>query len=416
MPFPTQPSLLRTPDFLKLWAAHTFETLASLMGALALVAVLVLHATPQQMALLVAAGTAPPLVAGLAVGVWVDRLRRKPLLIAADIGRAAALASVPLAFLLGFLRIEHLYAVALVNGLLDILFDVAHPSFVPTVVRREHMAEANAKLAGAASVVEVGAMAVSGWTSQLASAIWATALNAGAFLLSGLLILSLRTREHRPGAQASRSVSRELVDGLSYLWRQPVLRALAWAWLLIGLTHGFIGSMVLLFALRDLAIAPGVFGLIDGVGGLSALVGAVVATRLTRRYGIGPVMVAMGVFGGIGALLIPLAGGSFALSVAFLLGANVVSNWAWAVFDINDLTLRQSLTPDDVRGRVNGAMRWLRLAATFVGALAASVVVTWAGIRWTLALGGVATLAATLVLALSPVRALRSLPDQTRRA
>ncbi len=405
-------------DFLKLWAAHTTETLGSLMGALSFTAVLVLEASPQQMALLAAAGAAPGLAAGLPAGVWVDRLRRKPVLVAADIGRALALASIPVAYAVGVLRIEQMYAVAFTAGLLDVFFDVAHPSFVPAVVRREQLIEANAKMSGTGSAVEIGAFGVSGWIVQFWSAMVSVVVNASTFLVSGALILLIRVREPRPEApvaQRRAPLLRELAEGLQFLWRSRSsgLRALAVAHVLRGLSNGVIGALILLFGIRELGFAPGVLGMIFAVGGISSLGGAFLAARVTRRFGIGPVLVATSLFIGVAVLFIPLARGPLLLAVAFLVASQLVGDWAWAVYDINELSLRQAVTPDSVRGRVNSAVRWLSVSATFGGALLAGAAVSFVGMRWTLALGAGTTLLATLLLALSPVRRVKETPQES---
>ncbi|MBI4203319.1 MAG: MFS transporter [Chloroflexi bacterium] len=409
-------SLWGNRDFLKLWAAHTAETLGSLMGALSFTAVLVVEASPQQMALLAAAGAAPGLVAGLPAGVWVDRLKRKPVLVTADIGRALALATIPAAHVLGALRIEHLYAVTFLAGLLDVFFDVAHPSFVPLIVRRDQFVEANARMSATASVVEVGAFSVSGWIVQLWSAMVSVAVNASTFLVSGALLLLIRRSEPRPrdsGMQGPVSLRGELAGGLRFLWRQPLLRALSVAHVLRGLSSGIIGALILLFGIRELGFAPGVLGMIFAMGGVSSLGGAFLTPWLTRQFGIGSVLVTMGVFIGVAILFLPLARGPLVVAAAFLVTQQLLGDWAWAVYDINELSLRQAVTPDQVRGRVNSAVRWLSVGATFLGALLAGAVVAWIGMRWTLAFGGATTLLAALLLALSPVRSVKESPQET---
>jgi hypothetical protein len=409
-------SLWNNRDFLKLWAAHTTETLGSLMGALSFTAVLALEASPQQMALLAAAGTAPGLIVGLPAGVWVDRVRRRLVLVAADTGRALALASIPAAYVAGVLRMEQMYAVAFAAGLLDVFFDVAHPSFVPVVVRRDQLVEANSKMSATASVVEIGAFSISGWIVQLGSAMVSVAVNAATFAVSGLLLMLIRVREAEPGPLGLRgpaSLRGELVQGLRFLWRHPLLRALSVAHMLRGLSNGVIGALILLFGIRELGFAPGVLAMIFAVGGVSSLGGAFLATRLTRQFGIGPVLVAMGLFIGVAMLFIPLARGPLVLAGAFLVAQQLLGDWAWTVYDINELSLRQAVTPERVRGRVNSTVRWLSVGATFLGALLAGAAVSFVGMRWTLGLGAVTTLLATLLLALSPVRRVKDTPQET---
>ncbi|MBI4311693.1 MAG: MFS transporter [Chloroflexi bacterium] len=406
-------SLWSNRDFLKLWAAHTAETFGSLMGALSFTAALILDATPRQMALLAAAGTAPGLAAGLPAGLWVDRLPRRQVLIVADVGRAIAMGSIPVAYAFGAMHIAHLYAVAFATGLLDVFFDAAHPSFVPFVVRRDQLVAANSRMSGTASAVEIGAFGVSGWIAQLASAIASVVVNAAAFLASGALLFFMRVREPRGGgATATGPLRAELVEGLRFLWGQPALRALSAAHVLRGLSGGIIGGLILVFGIRELGFAPGVLGMIFAVGGISSLGGAFIAPALTRRFGIGPVIAATGAIIGFAILLIPLARGPLVIAGAFLVGQQLLGDWAWAVYDINELSLRQALTPDKVRGRVNSGVRWLGVVAALGGSLLAGAIVGWAGMRWTLAIAGVATLSAAALLAVSPVRRLKETPGE----
>ena len=412
----SNPSLWGNWDFVKLLAAHTAATLGALMGALAFTAVLVLNASPQQMALLTAAGTAPGLVAGLPVGVWVDRLRRRPVLVAADVGRALALASVPLAYLAGALRVEQLYGVAFLVGLLDVFFEVAHPSFVPLVVRREQLVAANSAMSATASAVEIGAFGVSGWIAQLASAVVAVTVNALTFLFSGVLILLIGVREstHKPANSEEKSASLvvQLGEGLRFVWRRPLLRALSAAQVLRGLSGGVIGAIILLYGVRELGFGPGVLGMIFAVGGLSSLGGAFLAPRLNRRFGIGPVLATMGLVMGVAVLFLPLAHGSLLLAATFLVAQQLAGDWAWAVYEINELSLRQTVTPDALRGRVNSAVRWLQVGAALIGSLLAGALVAWLGMRWLLALSALLILLASALLAFSPVRGVRETPQE----
>ncbi len=193
LPKPT--GLWRNADFVKLWTGQTVSTLGTLMGALQLTAVLVLDASPLQMGLLAALRVAPGLIFGLAAGVWVDRLRRRPILIAADMGRAALMGSIPIAFLLGALRMEHLYLVAFGTGALTIFFDTAYRSYLPSLVPRGDLIEANSKLTASESVVEVTAFSVGGWIAQLVSAIATVTVDALSFLVSGVAIALIRKSE-----------------------------------------------------------------------------------------------------------------------------------------------------------------------------------------------------------------------------
>lgn len=278
-------SLWRSPDFTKLWLGWTVSRFGSLMGVLQYTALVALEAGPREMGLLTAIGVAPGLAGGLFVGVWVDQVRRRPILIAADVGRAASIACVLGAYLAGVLRVEHLYVVAFVHGLLSACFEIAHPAYVPTLVARDRLLEANSKLTASESVVESVAFSLGGWVLQLFGAMAAMVTNVASFLMSALAIFSLRKAEERAGRSAGdSSVLGQVAEGLVLSWRQPLLRAMAGAAVARGLMYGVIGEVILVFGYRELGIPTGILGTIFAVGGLSSALGASIAGRLTRRY------------------------------------------------------------------------------------------------------------------------------------
>ena len=290
-PPPTgQSSLWRNGDFLKLWSAQTVSVTGSLLGALQLTAILALAATPLQLSLLTAAGVLPALLCGFVVGAWVDRLRPRPVLIAADLLRAALLGSIPGAWFAGALRIEQLYLIAFLHGLLTIFFDVAYRSYLPSLVRREQLVAANSRLSASASVAEVGAFSLGGWIAQLSSAIAVAAVDAVTFLVSALLLTSIRTSEPAPaplhctsqpapGDYRGPPAGRRHPDSAGYRCEQ-------------GCRHGsrrgrHRDARIVLYGIETLGFAPGVLGTIFAIGGATSILGALSASKLTRRFGLG---------------------------------------------------------------------------------------------------------------------------------
>ena len=412
MPFRLS-GLWRNPDFLKLWAGQTVSVFGSLMGALQLIAILVLDATPFQISVLAAASVAPALVAGLSAGAWVDRWRRRPVLIRADLGRALLLASIPVAYALGWLRIEQLWAVAFLNGLLAVFFDVAYRAYLPSLVRRDELVEANSKLSASESVMEVGAFSLGGWIAQLLSAVAAVAIDAASFLWSAAMLLWIRRPEPRPAAVApGRSLRQDIVDGLAVVWRERHLHALAANTLALGLASGMIGATITLFGIRELHIQPGVLGTIYAVGGVSSFAGALVAGRVTRAIGFGRAVVLGSLVYGLAALLIPAARGPVAVAALFLIGQQL-GDGAATIAHVNQVSLRQAITPASHLGRVNGSMRFLEMAMTLAGSLLAGAVAEAAGLRVALLVGACAIIAGAVSLWLSPIWGLKTPPAQT---
>ncbi len=403
--------LWRNRDFLKLWAGQSISVFGTLLGALPFTAVFVLGASPFQMALLSVAQLLPQFLAGLVAGAWVDRLRRRPIMIVADLGRAALLAAVFVAAVTDLLRMEHLYAVAFALGVLTIFFDVAYLAYLPSVVGREHLLEGNAKLAASTSVMEVGSFGVSGWIVQLASARVAVLVDALSFVVSAASLGAIRAGEPPPvPGEARESIWREVREGVGAVIHDPLLRALGLATVARHFAYGAIGAIILLYATRGLGFGAGLVGIIFGVGGLSSLVGAAFAERATRRLGLGRAMTGAMLVSGTVALCLPLAPGANALGLALLVAPQLFGDACDTVFNINEASLRQAFVPERMLGRVDATIRFASVGVMLVGALAGGAIGETAGLRVALLVGIAGIFVAALVLLVSPVRRVRKLP------
>lgn len=402
--------LWENPDFLRLWAGQSVSALGSMIGgpALGFTAILFLEATPLQMGMLQSADLLPALLVGLPAGVWVDRLRKRPLLIASDLARALLLALIPLTALLGLLRIEIVLTVVFLVGALNLLFDVAYQSHLPCLVAREDLVEGNSKLAASASAAEVAGFATAGWLVQILTAPIAVGANACSFLISAAYLSRIRKPEPAPVPSSEREgVWREMVVGAQAVLREPLLRALAASTLLFEFFGRVIGTVIVLFMTRELGFSPGVLGMIWAVGGICSFSGALVAGPLARRVGVGRTMVLGLIASAAGVLLVPLAEGANWVSALLLIGNQVITDPGWMVYDIHQTSVRQSVTPDHLLGRVNAGMRFLALAAMLAGALVGGLLGQALGLRATLVVGSAGTLVSAVVLALSPAGRLR---------
>lgn len=409
---PRRPGLWHHADFMKLWTGQTISQFGSMITreALPFTAVLLLDATPGQMGLLIAAGAAPVLLFGLIAGVWVDRVRRRPLLIAADLLRALLLLSIPAAWFLGLLRIEQLYLVTLLTSGLTLLFDVGYQSYLPALVQRERLVEGNSKLGLSASVAEIAGPAVGGGLVQLISAPLAVLVDALSFLVSALLLGRIRTAEVTPAQSTARPALRhEIAAGLRAIRQQPLLRALASRSALFYLSLNLIGPVYGLYVLDQLGLPPALVGLITAAGGAAGLTGALLAERVPQRVGFGPTLVGALVVVPLATLLIPLADGPLPAVLTMLLAAQI-GDVALAIFSINELSLRQAVTPDHLLGRVNSCMRLIETGVGPVGALLGGALGALIGLRATMVVGAAGMLLAAVWLGLSQVRALRALP------
>lgn len=402
--------LWRHREFRKLWAGQTVSLFGSRIGGFALtfVAILTLHASPIQVALLNAAQYGPGLVVGLFAGVWVDRLRRRPVMIVVDIGRAALLAIIPCAAALGHLTIALLFGVALCVSVLTVFFDVAYRSYLPTLVRRDELIEGNSKLQASASVTEFGGWSIAGFVIQALSAPGTVLVDTASFLVSAASLAAIRTPEPQPTPAAEREGTwREIGQGLRLVRDSPIFRTLATVTGIWYLFRNMIGAVIIIFVTRQLHVAPALQGMIYAVGGLSSLTGAVLAARVTRRWGFGPTMFWMLLLAVVATVFIPLASGPLALITLCLVLEQIFADGAATIYEIDQVSLLQASTPDRLLGRMNASIRFIEWSMMLLGLLLGGILGETIGLRAALfcAFGG--QLLAPLWLALSPVRALR---------
>ena len=404
-------TLTRDRDFLKLWGGQAISKIGSTITSvgLPLTAAFVLKASPLQMGILAGASGAGVLAFGLFAGAWADRLRRRPILIASDLARAALLSTIPLAAALHRLNMAHLYAVATLSGILTVFFDVSYQAYVPSLVNRRDLVEANSKLALTESIADVSGPGLTGLLVQLITAPMAILLDALSFLCSAVSVWLIRTPEPKPEPSPTPHMGREIAEGLAASWRNPLLRALLQRAAGGAFFGGFFGGLYFLFAVRELHMTALLLGIVISVGGASNLLGAVLAERLLHRLGLGRTLIGAAWMIGLAMLLVPLAHGPVALSAAFLIAAQL-GDMAWPIYNINATSLRQAVTPDRLLGRVNSAGHLLFWGALPLGSLAGGAIAETFGIRQTMLIATLGYLLSNLWFTFSPIRHLRQLP------
>jgi MFS family permease len=411
--------LWRNQAFVRVWTAATISIFGSLVThmALPLAAVLVLGAGALEVAALRSVDLVATLLFGLVAGAWVDRLRRRPVLIWADLGRAALLGSIPVAFVLGVLSFPQLMVVTVLAAVLTTFFDSADNAYLPTIVERERLVEANAALTASSSAAEFMAFGISGFLVQAFTAPIAILLDALSFLGSAVLLGSIRREEPPPPPREDREpVLAEIREGLRLVVRDPILRALAAAQMAQSTMWGVFGAIYFLLVIDDLQLGPAVLGVVAGVGGFSSFIGAVVAARATRRWGIGRVAVVSMLTAAVGSAFIPLApAGLPVLAIACLVMQQLVADSAITVYDVTEVSVRQTLVHDRALGRVASTFHVGSVIAQLVATLAAGVLAEVIGLRATAWLAPVGCLVGAAILFWSPVRSLHVLPDAIGR-
>jgi MFS family permease len=406
--------LWRHSDFLKLWSAETISQVGSQVSGLALpfVAIVTLDVSAFQVALLGVVEFAPFILVSLPAGVWVDRLRRRPVLIVGDLGRAALLASIPVAYAFDALTIWQLYVVGFAVGVLTVFFDVAYMSYLPSLVKRDQLLEGNSKLEISRSGAQLGGPALAGALIQALTAPVAVLVDAVSFLGSGLFVLGIRKKETPPEQGERRSpfagMRAELSEGLRYVFGHRYLRWIAASTATFNFCGNVMWAIFLVYAVRTLGLSPGQIGLVFAIGNIGYLAGAIAANHVSRHIGVGPAIV-VGAATGIAALLIPLAPVQDA--IPFLVASQLIISFGLPVYNVTQGSYRQAITPERLQGRMNSVMRFVVWGVIPLGTLTGGAIASTVDLRAAIWVGAIGMSLAFLPVLLSPVRGLRDMPE-----
>jgi len=405
--------LWRSADFRKLWASLTITAFGAQITnlALPLTAALLLHATPFEMGVLVALETLPFALVSLHAGVMLDRVRKLPIVIAADIGRGLVLLAIPVAAFTHTLTIEILYAVGFFCGVQNVVGGAAYQVLITQLAGRNRLVEANAKITlGETSSALVGP-GLAGLLVQALTAPFAIALDAVTFLLSALLLRRLDAPNDVVHAAPKRSIAAEIHEGLLLVWNSRTLLALAVLAGLWQLLHHMQVAVLILFATRELHLSAGAIGVSYMFGGLGCVLAAATAERLSARIGVGKVIVYGLTLTAFGWQAFGLISGPPWVATVALGLAMLVFDFGAILYGINYLALRQAITPDRLMGRMTATMRFCTVAVAPIGSLAGGALASIIGLRQTLWVVGVLGLALAIgAMAWSPVRRHRTLP------
>ncbi|MFL6138645.1 MAG: MFS transporter [Frankiaceae bacterium] len=402
-------------DFLRLWSADTISQAGTQVSMIAipLLAVKTLDASTFQVGLLTAAETAAFLLVGLPAGAWVDRLRRRPVMVAADWGRAALLGSIPVASALGALTMLQLYVVALLAGVLTVFFDVSYQSYLPSLVGREHLVEGNAKLQSSQSVAQVVGPGVGGWLVQALTAPIAVAVDAASYLASALGITAIRKHEPHPAPPGGRrgKLRHEISEGLRFVFGHRLLWAIAGTTATANLFSGVVSAVSVPFLVRDLHLSAGAIGALFSVSSIGGIVGAVTASAISRRVGSArTIWTALLVTAPMSAL-VPLAQPGWRIWL-FAAGAFFLAFGA-VVYNVAQVSFRQALCPERLLGRMNATMRFIVWGTMPLGGLLGGALGEAIGNRATLWVSVAGYLAAPMWAVLSPMRRMRDMPGES---
>ncbi|MDE1854185.1 MAG: MFS transporter [Thaumarchaeota archaeon] len=403
-------------EFLKFWTADTVTQFTGQFTDLALptVAVLTLQVTAFQLGVLNALGFIAFPTLGLFVGVWMDRMKRRPVMVIANLVQVATLASVPVAYVLGVLGLYQLYAVALIMGTTTLFFDVAYQSYLPSLVNKEDVVEGNQKLQTSASGAQVIGPSLASALMQVTGAALSFIVDVFGTLVAAFMLLSISKHEPSPASsskESKRDFFAEMREGIrtitgnSLLWTQAGCTATS------NLGSNIFFVAVFLYAYRVLGISKGVIGIAFSMGAVGFLLGVLVTSAVTRRLGLGRT-IALSISGNFALLIVLLANGSLAV---FVIGAALfLSSFGIPIYNINQVSLRQIITPNRLQGRMNATMRTIVWGTIPVGSLLGGIFATSFGIIPTLIIGSLVSGGAILWIVLGPIFKLTKQPEPAK--
>jgi MFS family permease len=412
-----RPSLIRNPNFQKLWTAETISVFGSQISALAipLTAALILKVEPFAFAMLGTIEFLPFILFTLPAGAWVDRLRRRPILISGDLGRALALVTIPIAYALGDLTIWQLYVVGFFTGTLTVFFDVANQSYLPSIVERDELVEGNSKLQISQSAAQIGGPGIAGYLVGLVTAPFAILLDSLSFILSAFFVFLIRRPEppvvHHldETGKPKASIVDEVRDGLRFVLGHPSLRAISAGTASSNLFSSMAFAIYILYAVQELKLSAEMIGIVFAIGNVGTLAGAVLANRIAKWFGLGAAIIGALFVGSFFALFVAIAPPGNA-AIPFLIAGGVFGGIGQMVYNINQVSYRQAICPPRMQGRMNATVRFLVWGTMPIGSIIGGVLASNIGLHETIWIGAILGFIPTLFPFLSPVRRLRTMP------
>jgi MFS family permease len=408
-------NLLRHPDFLKLWSAETVSLLGTQVTLLALpiVAATILNVTPLEFALLGTIEFLPFILLSLPAGVWVDRLRRRPIMIVGDLGRALALSSIPIAFALNALTIWQLYVVGFVNGCLTVFFDVAYQSYLPSVVDRDQLVEGNSKLEISRSASQLVGPGLAGVLIGILKAPFAIVLDAASFLFSALFVFAIRRPEppippHDEATGPRPSMRSEIAAGMRYVTGHRWLRSIAATTGTSNFFSNVFMAILILYLVRNHGFTAETIGFAFSIGSIGVLLAALTASWITARIGVGRMLVLTSL--GFSIANLPVAFAPDSLLFAAVAASIFIGGYCGVAWNINQVSLRQAITPTRMQGKMNATMRFIVWGTIPIGSIAGGFLASVVGLQPTILIGAVGGLLAFIPVALSPVREIVTMP------
>jgi MFS family permease len=406
--------LWRHADFLKLWSAESISQIGSQITGLALplVAVIVLDVSPFEVSALVVIEFLPFVLFAIPAGVWVDRLRRKPILVIADLGRAALLGSIPIAYAFDALHLGQLYVVGFLVGICTVFFDVSYQSYLPSLVAREQLVEGNSKLEISRSGAQIGGPGAAGGLVSAVGAPAAIVLDALSFVVSAVFLLTIRKPEVLPEREEGApqpSMLREAKEGLRYVLGNRYLRAISMCTATSNFFWSLSGAILIVYAVRELHMSPALIGIVFSVANAGPLLAAFTTNKVSARLGVGRTILTTAVMFSCAGFFYPIAPQDF--PAPFFIVGGIIGGYGAVAYNITQVSFRQAICPERLQGRMNAVIRFMVWGTMPLGALLGGALGTWFGLRPAIWVGAIGAAFTFLPILLSPVRSIEKMPE-----
>lgn len=406
-------SLWRDRNFLTLWSGQTLSQFGAQITELAIpvLAVLMLDATEWEVGVLNAAQVAAFLVVGLPAGAWIDRMRKRRVMIWADAIRAVALATLPVLALLGVLEIWHMIVVALIMGVATVFFDVSYQSIIPSLVRTNQIAEANGKLQSTYELANIAGPGIGGWLIGVLTAPFAIFATVGTYVVSLVALLFTRDHEKLRAPEDHKPLVHEIGEGLRWVFGNPLLRRIVGTTGMANFFGTIATTLLPIFVLRELGLTPQAFGIVFSLSAVGGLVGAILTPRIIARLGEARAIPISAIAFSVAPFFLPAISLVPTLAFPLLVVQGFIMSFTILLYNITQVTFRQRITPPRLLGRMNASIRFVVWGVMPIGALLAGALGTWIGTVPTLWIAATGELLAGLFVIIGPFWAMRELPD-----
>ena len=406
-------SLWRDRNFLTMWSGQTLSQFGSQITELALpvLAVLILNASEWEIGVLGAAQLAAFLVVGLPAGAWIDRMRKRHVMMWADAVRAVALAALPVLALFGTLQIWHMYVVALVMGVATVFFDVSNQSFIPSLVRTDQIAEANGKLQSTEQLAGLAGPAAGGWLVGVLAAPIALLIDAATYVVSFIALTFTKDHEKLRSPEDHAPLLKEIGEGLRWVFGNPFLRRIVGTTGAANFFNSIAMTLLPIFALRELGLSPAMLGVVFSLSAVGGLLGAIATPRIVARIGEARAIPISAIGFCLVPFFLPAISLAPALAFPFLVVDFFLMSFTVLLYNITQVTFRQRITPPRLLGRMNASVRFVVWGVMPISALIAGALGTWIGVVPALWIGAFGQLFSCLFVVIGPFWSMRELPE-----